>query len=57
MIFCDGLAFDILFILFVVLSVVIICVIIEEIRCEITSRIENGLSKFIDSKKNLFTNI
>ena len=29
-IFCDGLAFDILFILFVVLSVVIICIIIEQ---------------------------
>ena len=56
-IFCDGLAFDILFILFVVLSVVIICVIIEEIRCKITSRIENGLSKFIDSKINIFTNL
>lgn len=56
-IFYDGLAFDILYILFVVLSVVIICVIIEEIRCKITSRIEIGLSKIIDSKINLFTNI
>ena len=56
-IFYDGLAFDILFILFVVLSVVIICVIIEEIRCKITSRIENGFSIFIDSKINLFRNI
>ena len=56
-IFCDGIAFDILFILFVVFSVVIICIIIEEIRRKITTGIEYRLSKYVDSKIKLFANI